>query len=179
MGAQSTRMYGQRHSTRRGCVADATATSSSTDSHKRKALDTSVADNDGTHSSSFLHIRYPCESSTWIRGSPVCIEWTVLDPTIQNVRIELCQHGSSVSTLLTPSVPNSGCFVLERVPWGVLGDGFYIRVIEDFTSSSSSRPLRCAQSHKFCVATTRWRYHHLTSTTKPSASPTSATVRIP
>ncbi|ETV95038.1 hypothetical protein H310_11340 [Aphanomyces invadans] len=171
MGAQSTRPCG--HTARRPLTwhsADATAAEPA----KRCKLPPHRLDPD----SAFVQVRYPCHSTTWIRGSPVCIEWTVRDDQVQNVRIELCQVGSAVSTVLTACAPNSGWFVLERVPWGVLGDGFYIRV----TDAAASHAVRQAQSQLFCVATTRWpvRYPHLTtSSSTPPPPPAPHLVRFP
>ncbi|KAF0683789.1 Aste57867_24173 [Aphanomyces stellatus] len=121
--------------------------------------------------SSFATVRYPCHSSTWIRGSPVCIQWTVLDSAVAAVRIELCQTGSSARTTLVATTPNTGCYVLERVPWGVLGDGFYIFVVEikPRAAMASSASPRYIVSEKFSVATSRWH----TDEPKPSRTSSS------
>ncbi|KDO34859.1 hypothetical protein SPRG_00919 [Saprolegnia parasitica CBS 223.65] len=81
-----------------------------------------------TGDASMAAIMYPTRSCMWIRGSPVCIRWSVLDDRIGSVRIELCQWGSSAMTTIATHAPNTGCFVYSKVPWGVIGHNFYIRI---------------------------------------------------
>ncbi|CAK4079608.1 unnamed protein product [Aphanomyces euteiches] len=101
----------------------------------------------------FAVVRFPSQSTTWIRGSPVVIEWTVLDASASTVCLELLQMGSSATTVLAPVTPNSGYFWLERVPWGILGDNFYIRLTEIATASP-----RSTHSETFSIATDRQWY---------------------
>ncbi|OQS00313.1 hypothetical protein THRCLA_06030 [Thraustotheca clavata] len=85
--------------------------------------------------SSLAKMLYPTRSCTWIRGSPVCIQWTVHDENILTVRIELCQWGSNAVTLLATHAPNTGCYVYSKVPWGVIGDNFYLRISDSENSN--------------------------------------------
>ncbi|OQR92947.1 hypothetical protein ACHHYP_03093 [Achlya hypogyna] len=87
---------------------------------------------------SMATIQYPTRSCMWIRGSPVCIQWSVLDTSVTQVRIELCQWGSTAVTVLATHAPNSGCFVYTKVPWGVIGHNFYLR-ISDSDDTSNAR----------------------------------------
>ncbi|KAG9409097.1 hypothetical protein AC1031_019357 [Aphanomyces cochlioides] len=75
-------------------------------------------------------VKYPCQTSTWIRGKPIAVQWTVMDPTVPFVKIELCQLGSNATTLVSASAPNSGYYYYGKVPWGLIGDGFFIRIQE-------------------------------------------------
>ncbi|ETV95039.1 hypothetical protein H310_11341 [Aphanomyces invadans] len=100
-------------------------------------------------------VKYPCHTSTWIRGNPVAVEWTVLDMSAVYVMIELCQVGSTATTLLTASAPNTGCFVYSKVPWGLIGEGFYIRIVELIPGQGCGTP-REALSELFRVGNSRW-----------------------
>ncbi|KAF0683788.1 Aste57867_24172 [Aphanomyces stellatus] len=102
-----------------------------------------------------LQVKYPCRSSTWIRGSPVAVEWLVLDPSVAHVKIELCQLGSNATTLLAAAAPNTGCFVYTKVPWGLIGDGFFVR-IDEILPHDATVVARRTLSEVFRVGNSRW-----------------------
>ncbi|ETV85531.1 hypothetical protein H257_03244 [Aphanomyces astaci] len=104
-------------------------------------------------------VKYPCQTSTWIRGNPVAVEWSVLDPSAVYVKIELCHVDSTATTLVTASAPNTGCFVYSKVPWGLIGDGFYIRIVELVPEASASQQATAPRetlSDVFRVGNSRW-----------------------
>jgi hypothetical protein len=90
----------------------------------------------------------PSKRTVWRRGQPVCIEWKVLDESVEFVRIELMEQGSPATTTIAKEAPNNGFFTYLKVPWGMQsGPTYFLRI------SSTADPTRYMTTSFFQIGT--------------------------
>ncbi|KAL3665855.1 hypothetical protein V7S43_009279 [Phytophthora oleae] len=88
----------------------------------------------------------------WVRGQAAEVQWDALDPSVQCVRIDVCNVAWTVPTTIAHRVANDGTFRWRRVYWGMpIAEGYYVNIY-DVTEQKDPNDLQLlAQSERFAV----------------------------
>ncbi|KAG1710300.1 hypothetical protein DVH05_017304 [Phytophthora capsici] len=88
----------------------------------------------------------------WVRGQAAEVQWDALDPSVQCVRIDVCNVAWTVPTTIAHRVVNDGTFRWRRVYWGMpIAEGYYVNIY-DVTEQKDPNDLQLlAQSERFAV----------------------------
>lgn len=88
----------------------------------------------------------------WVRGQAAEVQWEALDPSVQCVRIDVCNVAWTVPTTIAHRVANDGTFRWRRVYWGMpIAEGYYVNIY-DVTEQKDPNDLPLlAQSERFAV----------------------------
>ncbi|CEG43218.1 uncharacterized protein PHALS_13430 [Plasmopara halstedii] len=90
--------------------------------------------------------------SGWVRGQAAEVQWEVLDPSVQCVRIDVCNVAWTVPTTIAHCVVNDGTFRWRRVYWGMpIAEGYYVNVYDVTEQKDQTNVSLLAQSERFAV----------------------------
>jgi hypothetical protein len=71
------------------------------------------------------------KSGCWMRGQTAAVRWQVLDPSVEYVRIDLCNLSWDVPTIIAHNIKNDGTFDWKRVYWGMpIQDGYFLKFFD-------------------------------------------------
>ncbi|KAE9210564.1 hypothetical protein PF005_g11361 [Phytophthora fragariae] len=88
----------------------------------------------------------------WVRGQAAEVQWDALDPSVQCVRIDVCNVAWTVPTTIAHRVPNDGTFRWRRVYWGMpIAEGYYVNIYDATEQKDAADLLLLAQSERFAV----------------------------
>ncbi|CAH0477919.1 unnamed protein product [Peronospora belbahrii] len=88
----------------------------------------------------------------WVRGQAADVQWEALDPSVQCVRIDVCNVAWTVPTTIAHRVANDGKFRWRRVYWGMpIAEGYYVNIYDMTEQKDPSDSLLLAQSERFAV----------------------------
>ncbi|KAI9918717.1 hypothetical protein PsorP6_011684 [Peronosclerospora sorghi] len=88
----------------------------------------------------------------WVRGQAADVKWEVLDPSVQCVRIDVCNVAWTVPTTIAHRVANDGTFRWRRVYWGMpIAEGYYVNIYDVTAQKDPGDTLLLAQSERFAV----------------------------
>lgn len=88
----------------------------------------------------------------WVRGQAAEVRWEVLDPSVQCVRIDVCNVAWTVPTTIAHCVVNDGTFRWRRVYWGMpIAEGYYVNIYDVTEQKDSKDMTLLAQSERFAV----------------------------
>ncbi|CAI5735046.1 unnamed protein product [Hyaloperonospora brassicae] len=90
--------------------------------------------------------------SGWVRGQAADVQWEALDPSVQCVRIDVCNVAWTVPTTIAHCVANDGTFHWRRVYWGMpIAEGYYVNIYDVTAPKDPSESVLLAQSERFAV----------------------------
>ncbi|KAH7468494.1 hypothetical protein PRIC1_010404 [Phytophthora ramorum] len=88
----------------------------------------------------------------WVRGQAADVLWDALDPSVQCVRIDVCNVAWTVPTTIAHRVTNDGTFRWRRVYWGMpIAEGYYVNIYDVTEQKDPADMLLLAQSERFAV----------------------------
>ncbi|RAW42212.1 hypothetical protein PC110_g1644 [Phytophthora cactorum] len=88
----------------------------------------------------------------WVRGQAAEVQWEALDPSVQCVRIDVCNVAWDVPTTIAHRVANDGTFRWRRVYWGMpIAEGYYVNIYDVTEQEDPTDMLLLAQSERFAV----------------------------
>ncbi|GMF20045.1 unnamed protein product [Phytophthora lilii] len=88
----------------------------------------------------------------WVRGQAAEVQWEALDPSVQCVRIDVCNVAWTVPTTIAHRVANDGTFRWRRVYWGMpIAEGYYVNIYDVTEQKDPADLLLLAQSERFAV----------------------------
>jgi hypothetical protein len=88
----------------------------------------------------------------WVRGQAAEVQWEALDPSVQCVRIDVCNVAWNVPTTIAHRVANDGTFRWRRVYWGMpIAEGYYVNIYDVTEQKDPADLLLLAQSERFAV----------------------------
>ncbi|OWZ21553.1 hypothetical protein PHMEG_0003889 [Phytophthora megakarya] len=88
----------------------------------------------------------------WVRGQAAEVTWEALDPSVQCVRIDVCNVAWTVPTTIAHRVANDGTFRWRRVYWGMpIAEGYYVNIYDVTEQKDPADSLLLAQSERFAV----------------------------
>ncbi|CAI5724499.1 unnamed protein product [Peronospora destructor] len=88
----------------------------------------------------------------WVRGQAAEVQWEALDPSVQCVRIDVCNVAWTVPTTIAHRVVNDGMFRWRRVYWGMpIAEGYYVNIYDVTEQKDPGDSLLLAQSERFAV----------------------------
>ncbi|KAG7397584.1 hypothetical protein PHYBOEH_000517 [Phytophthora boehmeriae] len=88
----------------------------------------------------------------WVRGQAAEVQWEALDPSIQCVRIDVCNVAWTVPTTIAHRVANDGTFRWRRVYWGMpIAEGYYVNIYDVTEQKDPADLPLLAQSERFAV----------------------------
>ncbi|CAI5728378.1 hypothetical protein KXD40_007282 [Peronospora effusa] len=88
----------------------------------------------------------------WVRGQAADVQWEALDPSVQCVRIDVCNVAWTVPTTIAHRVANDGMFRWRRVYWGMpIAEGYYVNIYDVTEQKDPADSLLLAQSERFAV----------------------------
>ncbi|ETP29233.1 hypothetical protein F442_21601 [Phytophthora nicotianae P10297] len=88
----------------------------------------------------------------WVRGQAAEVQWEALDPSVQCVRIDVCNVAWTVPTTIAHRVANDGTYRWRRVYWGMpIAEGYYVNIYDVTEQKDPTDMLLLAQSERFAV----------------------------
>ncbi|KAF4323783.1 hypothetical protein BBO99_00000987 [Phytophthora kernoviae] len=88
----------------------------------------------------------------WVRGQAAEVQWEAVDPSIQCVRIDVCNVAWTVPTTIAHRVVNDGTFRWRRVYWGMpIAEGYYVNIYDVTEQKDPADLPLLAQSERFAV----------------------------